>query len=284
MVDLSVIIVSWNTKHLLQRCLSSFLACTDDCPQTVLSYEIFVVDNGSSDGSPEMVEQLFPAVKLIRNRENLGFSKANNQALLLTSGRYILLLNSDTELSSNVFQEMVLFMDKHPSVGIAGTKLLNADGTRQYSCDVFPRRPLIIFRDKIIDTFLRKGRLGWRTRMMQWNFDENFAIDYVIGASLLIRRETYKQIGLLDEQFFMYAEDIDWCYRAALAGWQTYYLGKISIYHHNRGSSEKSPVLASQLRKLRTKSLLKFYRKHYGVFATALLKIILILKKRLKTF
>jgi GT2 family glycosyltransferase len=170
-------------------------------------------------------------------------------------------------------------MDHHPSVGIAGTKLLNPDGTRQYSCDLFPRKPLTMLRDKMRDRFSSKTKVTWHERTAKWNFDENFAVDYVIGAALLIRRETYEQIGLLDEQFFMYAEDIDWCYRAALAGWQTYYLGKISVYHYNRGSSEISVEVSTHLRALRKKSLLKFYKKHCGVISSLMMKVILFLKQ-----
>jgi GT2 family glycosyltransferase len=273
-VNLSVIIVNWNTRDLLQKCLFSLYQHTKG-----ISFEVFVVDNGSADGSPEMVGQLFPSVHLIRNTENLGFSKANNQAICLTSSRYVLLLNSDTELTSNVLQEVVLFMDNHPSVGISGTRLLNEDGTLQYSCDLFPRTPLKLLCDKIADicypgsTITRKGKIAL------WNYSQNFAVDYLIGAMLLIRRETLDQIGLLDEQFFMYAEDIDWCYRAALAGWETYYLGEISICHYNRGSSEKTPEVSSYLQTLRDQSLLKFYKKHYGVFAAFILNIIIRLKR-----
>lgn len=281
MVDVSVIIVNWNTKDLLQQCLTSLFRPIQHCSQMEFSCEVWVVDNGSSDGSPEMVEHKFPSVRLIRNQENLGFAKANNQAILKASGRYIFLLNSDTEIIGNVLQEIGAFMDRHPAVGIAGTKLLNADGTRQYSCDFFPRKPLVMLRNKIVDALPGHRRTRWRQRMAKWNFDENFAVDYVIGASLLIRRETLEQIGLLDERLFMYAEDIDWCYRAALTGWKTYYLGEISIYHHNRGSSEKSPELSSRLHTLRTKSLVKFYRKHYGLFSACILQTVIFLKNRL---
>jgi len=279
MLDLSVIIVNWNTRDLLQKCLFSLYCYTKG-----ISYEVFVVDNGSSDGSPEMVEQLFPSVHLIHNKKNIGFSKANNQAIRLTSSRYILLLNSDTELTSNALQEVVLFMDSHPSVGISGTRLLNADGTFQYSCDLFPRTPMRLLRDKFADTCYPGNAITRQRKIALWNYNQNFAADYLIGAMLLIRRETLDQIGLLDEQFFMYAEDIDWCYRAALAGWETYYLGEISIYHYNRGSSEKSPELSSYLQTLRDQSLLKFYKKHYGVFAAFILNMIMKAKHALHSY
>ncbi len=277
MKDISIIIVNWNTQELLYNCLSSLYQHTKG-----IFFEVFVVDNGSSDGSPEMVAQHFSSVNIIRNHANLGFAKANNQALLEVSGRYILLLNSDTELINNAPQEMAAFMEQHPTVGIAGTQLLNPNRSRQYSCDRFPRRPLVMLRDKIMENLSGSHQRGWQERLSIWDFDENFMVDYVIGAALMIRRETLEQIGLLDEQFFMYAEDIDWCYRTALEGWETYYLGRISIYHHNRGSSEKSSEAAARLQYLRKKNLLKFYRKHYGILAACTLRIILFLKTLLK--
>lgn len=275
--ELSVIIVNWNTRELLRRCLSSVYRYTSG-----IAYEVFVVDNHSSDGSPEMVEQEFPAVRLLRNDENLGFSKANNQAILLSTGRYIVLLNSDTELQDNALYAMAACMDQHAAVGILGTKLLNYDGTRQYSCDFFPRKPGVILWEKMLNVIQNHTRLSWQEQMSSRNFDEAFAVDYVIGAVLLIRRETIDDIGVLDERFFMYAEDIDWCYRAALAGWQTYYAGHIGIYHHNRGSSKVSADIAARLQTLRETNLLEFYKQHYGLPAFLMLHVIFFLKRLLK--
>lgn len=273
-LDVSVIIVNWNTRELLRQCVQSLMSYT----ASTTTYEIIVVDNGSADGSPEMVAHHFPDATLLCNQDNLGFAMANNQAIAQSTGRYILLLNSDTELRSDALTAMVSFMDAHPSAGMCGTKLLNADGTRQYSCDLFPRTPLRMIREKIRDTLKPHQRNPWQNRMAAWNFDSNFVVDYLIGAVLLIRRDTLQQIGLLDERFFMYAEDIDWCYRAFLKGWQTYYLGTISIYHYNRGSSEKSFELSARLQRLRRQSLLQFYRKHYGFLACFVCRIIFALK------
>ncbi|PID57162.1 glycosyl transferase family 2 [candidate division KSB3 bacterium] len=274
MTDLTVIIVNWNTRRLLHGCLTSVFRHTSG-----ISCQVTVVDNASSDGSPDMVAKAFPDVRLIRNQENLGFSRANNQALCSASSRYFLLLNSDTALQDNAFKEIVAFMDAHSNAGISGTRLLNSDGSRQYSCDLFPRRPLTILFDKIRDRFFPSLSGGWQDRMSAWDFRQDFLVDYVIGAVLCIRRETFEQIGLLDERFFMYAEDIDWCFRAARAGWQTYYLGSISISHYNRGSSQKTPGQALRLQQMRTHSLRKFYRKHYGLLDSVLFSLIVCLKK-----
>jgi GT2 family glycosyltransferase len=274
MLDLSVVIVNWNTCDLLRTCLSSLYRFMEG-----IAYDVFVVDNASSDGSPDMVTQEFPAVHIIRNTENVGFSKANNQALRLTSSRYVLLLNSDTELRSPALPEIVSFMDQHPSVGICGTKLLHADGTWQYSCDVFPRKPMILLRDKLANLCLPGNSFTREGKMVRWDYHNNFPVDYVIGAVLCIRGETLVQIGLLDEQSFMYAEDIDWCYRARLAGWEVDYVGTISIYHYNKGSSAKSPELSTHLHRMREQSLLQFYKKHYGVLAACTLNVLMFCKR-----
>ena len=275
MTDLTVIIVNWNTRELLQNCLRSVFQHTRG-----ISYQVIVVDNASSDGSPEMVEKEFPEVQLIHNHENLGFSRANNQALRLALSRYLLLLNSDTVLCDNALKGMVEFMDAHPDAGIVGTRLLNPDGSRQYSCDLFPRRPFRMLSDKIRDRFFPVNQGGWQERMANWDFHGNFLVDYVIGAVLLIRRDTVERIGMLDEGFFMYAEDIDWCYRAEQAGWKNYYVGSIGIYHYNRGSSEKNPEQASRLRKMRDQSLERFYRKHYGALNGFLFGLVVKMKRQ----
>jgi GT2 family glycosyltransferase len=220
-----------------------------------------------------MVEQEFPAVRLIKNTENHGFSKANNQALAKASGRYLLLLNSDTQITDNAFLQMMQFMEAHPSVGIAGPQLLNPDGTRQYSCDYFPLRPLMLLRDKILDCCWPRNRVSRQAKMREWDYATNFKVNYLIGAVLMIRRETFERIGPLDEQFFMYAEDIDWCYRSVFAGWKNYYLGETRVVHYNRGSSEKTAAQAQRLIHLRTSSLLRFYKKHYGILSACLLRI-----------
>lgn len=275
MTDLSIIIVNWNTRELLRRCLASIYRHSAG-----LEFAVWVVDNASTDGSAEMAAREFPQARLIRNQENVGFSRANNQALRQAEGRYLLLLNSDTVLQENALRQMVAFMDAHPTVGIAGSRLLNADGTWQPSCDLFPRKPFAMLRDKLADALFPGTPVKWEDRMRQWNARDNFPVDYVIGAVLMIRRETFAQIGGLDERFFMYAEDIDWCYRAARAGWATHYVGTAAIVHLNRGSSEPTPQQAERLRRLRDQSLLAWYGKHYGRLNAWLMRLVFLLKRR----
>jgi len=270
MTDVAVIIVNWNTRELLRQCLASVYQHT-----TGVAFEVWVVDNASTDDSAEMVAQEFPQARLIRNAENVGFAKANNQALQQALARYYLLLNSDTALQDNAIAQMVAFLDAHPTVGIAGTRLLNSDSSWQGSFDDFPRTPLAMLWDKLSPS----RRTRWNNRMTRHDVTTNFAVDYLIGAVFMIRRETMQQIGLLDETFFMYAEDIDWCYRAAQAGWTTYYLGELAVYHHNRGSSRKSPEQARRLQRLRDDSLLRFYRKHYGLCSFFSMTCVLFIKQ-----
>ena len=270
MIDVSVIIVNWNTQKLLRQCLASVYQHT-----TGIAFEVWVVDNASSDDSAEMVAQEFPQARLIRNAENVGFAKANNQAVRQASGRHLLLLNSDTEFQENAAAQMAAFLDAHPTVGIAGTRLLNSDGSWQASFDDFPRAPL----DMLRNTCSPSRRMRWKQRMTRHDVTTNFAVEYLIGAVFMIRRDTMAHIGLLDEAFFMYAEDIDWCYRAAQAGWATYYLGELAVVHHNRGSSQKSPEQARRLQRLRDDSLLRWYRKHYGRFTAWTMASILLVKR-----
>lgn len=273
MPDASIIIVNWNTRDLLRQCLTSVMAHTRR-----VTYELFVVDNASADDSVAMVERDFPAVRLIKNAHNRGFSAANNQALNTAGGRALLLLNSDTRLAEDGISALAEFLEGHPRAGMVGPRLLNPDGSRQYSCDCFPRRPATLLRDKLIDAFRPDNHVTRKGRMQAWNYDTAFQVEYLIGAALMIRRDAFEQIGLLDERFFMYAEDIDWCYRSAQAGWQNWYLGDAQVYHQNRGSSQKTPEQSRRLSQLRTDSLIAFYRKHYGAPAAWSMRAICALK------
>jgi len=216
MTDLAVIIVNWNTRDLLRKCLASLYHYTNG-----ISYDVFVVDNASSDGSPEMVTQEFPSVRLIRNYENVGFSKANNQAIRLISSRYVLLLNSDTDWQVTCLNSMVGFMDTHLSVGICSTKLLNPDGTRQYSCDLFPRTLLRLLSDKFLDRCCPGNGLHDRESWLSGITIAILRLTILSGCVINPSPDSGAD-WLAGWTIFMYAEDIDWCYRAALAGWETY--------------------------------------------------------------
>jgi len=259
---LSVIVVSWNTRELLAQCLQSVYDTAGE-----LQVEVIVVDNASIDGSVEMVRRDFPQVQIIANAENVGFVRANNQAIERCRGRYVLLLNSDTQALPGSLDKTVRFMDEHPRAGIAGVRLLNPDGTFQASHTPFPT----LWRE-----FLILSGLG------RWLIQPTFpscgpqvekgaqAIKgYVEGAYLIARREVVEQVGGLDERIFMYAEDVDWCYRFHQAGWEVWYLPQAPIIHYGGQSSKRR---RGRMEAELYRSRVYFFRKHYGKAAALCLK------------
>ncbi len=264
-MDLSVIIVNYNTKKLLQKCLESVFASFNNgelaaqIPSGRASpikdgREVFVVDNGSSDGSVEMVSSEFSEVKLIKNDKNLGFSKANNLAIRQAKGEYILLLNSDTEVKAETFDLSIKYMIEHPDVGILGCKVLLPDGT----LDKAARRKF----PNPWNSFLRL--FGFR-KFSDYNLnapiDQEMEVDAVMGAYLMTRRSVIDKIGLLDEEYFMYGEDLDWCWEAKQAGHKVVYYPKAEIMHYKYASSQQIPL---KIIRMAHKAMKIFYRKHYA--------------------
>jgi len=263
--DLSIIIVNWNTCALLAGCLQSL-------HDTIRkhSFEVWVVDNGSTDGSLAMVRERFPDTRLIANDQNVGFVRANNQALGRCQGRYVLLLNSDTEALAGSVDTAVSYMDAHPRAGLAGARLLNADGTFQASYTAFPN----LWREFLILTAL--GRRFIRTEFPSYGPQlaggPRRITGYVEGAFLLARRDAVTPVGLLDEAIFMYAEEVDWCYRFIAAGWEVWYLPQVAITHYGGQSSKK---LRTRMEAELYRSRIYFFRKHYGGAAAFLLKALI---------
>lgn len=253
-LDLSVIIVNYNSKKFLQNCLKSVFAETSG-----LNFEVFVVDNNSSDGSTEKVKKLFPKICLIQNSENVGFAKANNQAIAQSKGRYVLPLNPDTRILSNAISKLVRFMDMRPDAGAAGCKVLNPDGSLQYSIRNFPT-----FINQLSECFFLHRifpRIGLFSEMVRniKRYQQTQVVDWASGAVLIVRREAINQIGMLDENFFLYSEEEDWCYRAWQAGWKVYFYPKADIIHHS-GEYNTNQELFTQL----VKSRFLFFKKHKG--------------------
>jgi len=264
-VDLSVIIVNWNTRDLLAGCLQSLHDTTRE-----LSFEVWVVDNASSDGSVAMVRERFPQTHIIANSENVGFVRANNQALARCQGRYVLLLNSDTKALPGSLDKAIRFMDSHPRAGLAGVRLLNADGSFQASYTVFPN----LWREFLILTSLgrRLIRPEYPSHGPQADKGPRKIAGYMEGAFLLARREALDEIGGLDERIFMYAEDVDWCYRFFQAGWEVWYLPDAPIVHYGGQSSKKR---RSRMEAELYRSRVYFFEKHYGKATAFGLKILI---------
>lgn len=260
-MDLSIVIVNWNTRELLAQCLASLPGATAG-----LTGEVIVVDNGSTDGSPALVAERFPSVRLLTNGENLGYVRANNQALPLAQGRYVVLLNSDTVAPPESLTRMVQLMDEHPTVGAAGPKLLNPDGTFQGSYAYFPTLGSVALSAAGL---ARRLYLPYDPSPAPRPDEVSHPVDWVPGACLLIRRAALEQIGPLDESFWMYSEDTDWCYRLWLAGWQVYYLPEVAVIHVGGGSSrQRRPEAVAWL----YHSKLRFFRKHRRPGAVVILR------------
>lgn len=255
-VDVSVVIVNYNTRAMTLQALESiFISQTDYC------YEVILVDNASSDDSVVSVCGLFPGVQMIENRTNVGFATANNQGIRISSGRYVLLLNSDTRIERDTLQSMIAFMDEQPMAGASGCKILLPDGQLDPACKRGFPTPLtsLFYVTGAARLFSRSAVLN-RYHMGHLSADDTNAVDAIVGAFMVVRRDVIDQVGLLDEEFFMYGEDIDWCYRIKQAGWQVYYYPHVQIMHYKGGSSPRRPPWL--IREF-YRSMMLFYRKHY---------------------
>ncbi len=236
MIDLSIIIVNWNTESLLRNCLTSVYAMTEG-----ISFEVFVVDNASSDSSAEMVEREFPEVRLLRNQANVGFAKANNQAYRLCQGQFVALLNPDTEMLNDAFPLMVHFLKGNPQIGIIGPKLLNPDGTIQTVC---ARRFPNLYTEFLHMTSLRTYLSPYLPRvfgcweMEAWDHASNREVDCLSGACLVLRREAIKG-AIFDETFFFLGEDIDLCFQIKKDGWGVFYLSEAEVMHIGGASTRQ---------------------------------------------
>lgn len=261
-MNLSVIILSFNTKKLLEDCLTSVFQHTSG-----LEFEVIVVDNASSDGSAEMTEKKFPQVKLIKNKQNLGFARGNNQALRQAKGEVIMLLNSDTVVKNEALARLVSFMDEHPKAGVVGAKLLNPEGTPQASAGRFPSLPVVFL-------MLFREHFGG-SHLVRTSYQKTQEVDWVMGAALVVRKEILPKTGLLDEKVFMYYDEVEWCYRIKKAGFKIYFYPAAEIVHLGQKSSatgRKGPILANY------QGLIHFYKKHKNPLEFFLLRILLKLK------
>lgn len=261
--DISVVIVSWNVKDLLIKCLQSVYMLTKE-----LDFEVFVVDNNSKDNTVSMVKDEFPQVNLIANQENLGFGKANNIALKKSRGRYVLLLNPDTELIDNSLWAMVRFMDEHPAADAIGCKLLCSDGSVQYSARHFPSVFTDLMENLYLDAVFPQNAFFNRYKMGFWAHDRMREIDVPYGACLLARRTTLEKTGYFDERFFMYYDEIDLCRRIKKARGRIYFVPDIKVIHHGNQSYIQAVLRCDQSR---CRSKLLFFEKYYGKFGIAVL-------------
>ncbi|RLC75318.1 MAG: glycosyltransferase family 2 protein [Chloroflexi bacterium] len=290
MFDLGIVIVSYNTRDLLRACLRSVYASEGD-----FTYEVCVVDNGSPDDSAEMVAAEFHQVRLLANTENVGYPSANNQGLrafgftdqptdqLANQPAFALLLNADTELQPDALARMLDFMAEHPKAGIAGPKLALPDGSLDLACRrSFPTPEVSFYRMVGLSRLFPHSRRFGRYNLTYLDPDQVAEIDSVVGAFMLVRGEAIAQAGLMDEQFFMYGEDLDWAFRIKAAGWKVYYNPAVTVLHVKRAASRHSP--RAQVEFYRAMDI--FYRKHYAAhtpwLAHALIVGVISLRQRLE--
>jgi len=266
-MELSVIVVNWNTKKLLQNCLESVYKFTRG-----IDFELIVVDNASKDGSQAMVKKKFPQVKLLSNKGNLGYSKANNQGIRIAKGKYVLLLNSDTYLMENSFKKLLEKADSIENLGVLGPKLLNRDKSIQQSVGFFPNLPQVFWWMTFIDD-LPGGTLLKPYHVDHDSFYKNeHNVDWITGAAFLIPKKVIGEVGMFDEEIFMYGEDVDWCYRIKKAGFKVLYSPATKLVHIGRGSANqvsKNAILGEY------KGLIYFYKKHRGFLSLQLLRLLL---------
>ena len=275
-IDLDVIIVNWNVRELLQRCLHSVLdtaAPDPDLPGTWLlpstrpqpyRLAVLVVDSASADGSADMVGQAFPAVRLHASLQNLGYAGGNNWGLRNSQGRYALLLNPDTEVLDGALATMLTYMDSHPQVAVAGPQLRYPDGRVQSSRRRFPTLRTALIESTFLQKWFPTHPLLRRYYVLDRPDDAISDVDWVTGACMLVRREAVEQVGLLDEAFFMYSEELDWQKRMRAAGWKVTYLPGAQVIHHEGKSSEQ----VVYFRHIRfQKSKIRYFKKHHGSLA-----------------
>lgn len=252
MIKLSIVIVNWNTRELLSRCLASIKETVAGLP-----YETLVVDNASTDDSTNMVRDCFPWVHRIENSSNVGFAAANNQAIRQSQGQYVLLLNSDTLVQTESIRALVAFMEAHPRIGAAGPRLLNADGSLQPSCQPMLTPGRELWRLLFLDNIWRRASYP----MNRWNVTTPHRVQVIKGACLMLRRDALDQVGLLDEGYFMYTEEVDLCYRLRQCAWELWWVPWACVIHYGGQSSLQA---AEEMYLQLYRSKIQFYRKYLG--------------------
>ena len=254
-MDLSIVIPHRNRRNSLERCLASLPSAA-----AVLSYETIVVDNGSTDGSREMLKERFPEVVLLQNRTNEGFSRATNQGLRVARGDHLLCLNNDTLLFPRSLEILVFFMKCHPNAGVVGGKILNKDGKVQPSARSFPRLETAFFnRSSLLSHLFPQNPFSRRYLLNDWNHDSVRQVDWISGSFFLIRRATFEKVGGFDERFFLYCEDVDYCRRVQEAGYHVFYNPEAKITHETGYSERRFDTLF-----FHHQSMYRFYKKYHS--------------------
>lgn len=262
-MDLSVIILNYNSKDYLLPCIKGIVEHTAD-----LEYEIIVVDNASTDSSVDYIERKilprFNQVKLVKAKTNGGYAAGNNLGIKAASGRYLVIMNPDIVIWDNSLKQMILFMDASQAVGIAGPRLLSPDGSLQYACYRWPTPQVLLYRRSALGRFGFAERAIDKFLLKDWDHRDSRPVDWLQGSCVIVRREALNQVGLMDERYFLYAEDMDWCRRFWCSGWEVWYLAPIELIHYHQRASAKDSVWQSLFNKMSWVHLIssiKYFRK-----------------------
>lgn len=235
-MDVSIIIVAWNVRQLVYDCLKSVYDETKG-----INFEVIYVDNASEDGSVEMVKKEFPDVRIIENQKNEGFIRANNQAIEISRGRYVLLLNSDTLVLDNAIAKTVKFADEHPEAAAVGCKVFYADRSLQRDCFMYPSLLNMLISATYLNKIFPKSKFFGRERMTWWDFNDVREVQTICGCYSLVRMEAIKQVGVMDEAYYVYGDDPDWCYRFNKAGWKNLFMPHAQIIHYGGQNTSHRP-------------------------------------------
>ncbi len=257
-LDLSIIIVGYNSAEPLRECLRSLAECPDS-----VSREVLLVDNASADGTVELVRREFPMVEIHENAANVGLSRAVNRGIRASRGRYILVLNPDIEVRAGALDALVGFMDATPEAGLAGARLMNTDGSLQLSCRSFYTFWTLLLRRTILGKLFRSSRAIRNHLMLDYDHQSSRRVDWILGACMMVRRSAMADVGAMDERFFLYFEDVDWCYRMWRGGWSVWYVTDSVMDHRHARESARSGL--NKLLIAHLISLLHFYEKWGGV-------------------
>lgn len=266
----SIVIVSWNSGHVLRSCLASIYAHTDET-----SIEVIVVDNASSDGTVEMVQREFSRVKLIVNATNKGFAAANNIGLECARGQYLLLLNPDTEIHSHTIRLSIAYMEKHPEVGVVGCRCIGADGAQQSSIFRVPRVRDVLINTLIPSKWMTRSRLLGKARYVGVDLDQEQDVEVVAGCYMFLRRSVYDAVGGMDDEFFMYGEEVEWCHRIRKEGWRVAYVPSITILHYGGVSAAQC---ADEMDNALARSQLLVIRKTRGAVSARAANVLMLLR------
>jgi hypothetical protein len=253
-MDVTIVIVNWNTEKCLRDCLASLFSQTSS-----VDSEVIVIDNASTDGSIGMIRSEFPTVVLIRNSENRGFAAANNQGMAIAKGRYVLLLNSDTIVLGNAIERVLAFADRYPRAAVVGCRVLNPDKSLQPTCFMFPSVLNMLLSSTYLYKVFPYSKFFGREEITWWDRNDIREVDVVTGCFMFVRRESIDQIGMMDDSYFMYFEETDWCYRFKKAGWKILFTPDAEIIHLGGASSNK---VRSEMFMQYIRSMLLFFKKH----------------------